>query len=535
MSAGAIFRSGSGSDMEGLADVAPFLLVLLHGATFAALALTIGGLAFRTFLTRPLVPALDGPAGSAIRAMTRRGIAFSACLLALAAAGEGAFQAAMLAAEMDLPPAELLGAGFVQADGVMVLAALVLAVLTWRRVEGTWAAVAAAAVLLPATAATSHAAAQMDGRTVLMAATMLHLLGASIWIGGIPYLIGALRHCRDGVARRLIGRRFSLMAMAAVGLLTGCGLILLWVYAGSTAALTGTGYGVTLLAKLVLFGGLLFLGFMNFRVVERLRASPSAPIHRLCRFAEAEVGIGLAVFLAAASLTAQTPALDVPPPERVALADIAARLTPSWPRLASPAADSLTGHGRPQDIAWSEFNHNWSGLFMLAIGLLGMASHWKILPAARHWPLLFVGLAVFIAIRSDPEVWPLGHVGLIESLDDPEILQHRLALLAVLLFGLFEWGIRTGRLSAPSAALVFPVACMTAGGLLLVHSHQTGAVRQDVLIAYSHLPIGLLGIAAGWSRWLELRLPPPDNRIPAAVWPLCFLLTGLLLLIYREG
>ena len=47
--------------------------------------------------------------------------------------------------------------------------------------------------------------------------------------------------------------------------------------------------------------------------------------------------------------------------------------------------------------------------------------------------------------------------------------------------------------------------------------------------------LAILGIAAGWARWLELRLPPEDRRIPALVWPVCFLLVGFLLLTYRES
>jgi len=41
-------------------------------------------------------------------------------------------------------------------------------------------------------------------------------------------------------------------------------------------------------------------------------------------------------------------------------------------------------------------------------------------PWARHWPLLFLGLAVFLFLRSDPEVWPLGDIGFFTSLRDPE-------------------------------------------------------------------------------------------------------------------
>jgi putative copper resistance protein D len=51
----------------------------------------------------------------------------------------------------------------------------------------------------------------------------------------------------------------------------------------------------------------------------------------------------------------------------------------------------------------------------------------------------------------------------------------------------------------------------------------------------SHVPLAVLGVVAGWSRWLELRLPPGDRAIPAAIWPGCFVAIGFLLLNYREA
>jgi hypothetical protein len=41
---------------------------------------------------------------------------------------------------------------------------------------------------------------------------------------------------------------------------------------------------------------------------------------------------------------------------------------------------------------------------------------------------------------------------------------------------------------------------------------------------------------AGWSRWLELRLPPENQTrgVMARLWPICILLIGAALLNYRE-
>jgi len=99
--------------------------------------------------------------------------------------------------------------------------------------------------------------------------------------------------------------------------------------------------------------------------------------------------------------------------------------------------------------------------------------------------------------------------------------------------------VRTGRQRGPKAALVFPLLCTVGGILLLTHSHAIANVKDQLLIELTHTPLALAGIVAGCARWLELRLDPVANpvasRIAAWVWPLCFVLVGLILLDYREA
>ena len=154
---------------------------------------------------------------------------------------------------------------------------------------------------------------------------------------------------------------------------------------------------------------------------------------------------------------------------------------------------------------------------------------------ARHWPLVLMGLAGFLFLRSDPEVWPLGEIGFWESLRDVEVLQHRVFVLLIVAFALFEWGVRTGRLRSPKAALVFPLLTALGGALLLTHSHAIANVRDQLLIELSHTPLALAGIAAGWARWLELRGDGRVQRVAGWVWPVCFLVVGAILLNYREA
>jgi putative copper resistance protein D len=311
-----------------------------------------------------------------------------------------------------------------------------------------------------------------------------------------------------------------------------------------------------------MLGGLLCLGAANFFLVRRARRAPDTPLIRLRRFAEAEVGIGVAVFLCAASLTSTPPAVDIPD-QTASFAEVVHRITPQWPRMTSPshgetsiqqlqakldaqastrgaaARAYIPGAGVPppsnaSDIAWSEFNHHWSGVFVLIVGLLALAeragARW-----ARHWPLAFLLLAAFLFIRSDPKYWPLGSIPFWEGMRDAEALQHRAAVLVVVLLAGFEWAVRNGRLTSPRAALVFPLLCAVGGAMLLTHSHSIADLKEELLVELTHLPLALLSLAAGWSRWLELRLPGPEGRAYGWVWPTSIALIGVLLLLYREA
>ena len=114
-------------------------------------------------------------------------------------------------------------------------------------------------------------------------------------------------------------------------------------------------------------------------------------------------------------------------------------------------------------------------------------------------------------------------------------MQHRLFVLVIVIFALFEWRVRTGRIATRRAARVFPLLTAIGGTLLLTHSHALGNVKEELLIEMTHLPIAVLGIVAGWARWLEVEAPDAEGRWSGWVWPACFVAIGLLLLDYREA
>src|SRR5438876_1172154 len=220
-------------------------------------------------------------------------------------------------------------------------------------------------------------------------------------------------------------------------------------YVEGVRALLGTGYGLMVLTKVVILGGLSILGAMNFFAVRRLQASAGGALVRLRRFVEVELGLCLIVFFAAASLTSLPPAVDVVT-DRATLAEVGTRFTPRWPSLSSPPIEALPVGDREaprtdEDRAWSEYNHHMAGLFVLAMGLLAIGNRLGI-GWARHWPLVFLGMAAFLLIRNDPGSWPLGPAGFREGFAYAEVVQHRLFVLLVVAFGVFEWMVRACRL-----------------------------------------------------------------------------------------
>ncbi len=491
--------------MTQLVEVFGFVSVILRGCTLALQTLAIGGVVFVLFILR----ARDAAAERSIR---RWSLALAAVQLLFLTV-----DSAILLGTTGLPIAELVGANYFLAGCVTIASGLMLA----ARPAGA-IALMPAVLMLCGTLATSHAMARLENRAVLGTITVLHQLATAIWIGGLPYLISSPRP---------VWKRFSFFALASAGVLAAAGTALGYFYVGRPQAIFGTAYGVMVAAKVILFAMLLVLGGINYFGVRGRNL-----FARLRTVTEAEIGIGFCVIFAAASLTSQPPAVDVAN-HIVPSQAVLERIAPQVPRLSTPRVTDLTLPGVDRtrnDFAWSEYNHHWAGLVVLSMGLFAVLARTGYANWARNWPLLFVGLGIFLLLRADADVWPLGPFGFWESLRSAEVLQHRLAVILVFAFAAFEWGVQTGRLTSARAALVFPAVCALGGALLLTHSHSLTNVKEELLAELSHVPLAIFGIAAGWARWLELRLPPADRRIPAAIWPVCFSMVGVILLLYRE-
>jgi putative copper resistance protein D len=441
------------------------------------------------------------------------------------------------------PVREFLATTYFSASVVRIVACGGLVVACWLIARGAgragaWAALACSVELAAGSAGMSHAAARLDHRALLLGLDTLHQLAAAVWVGGLVHLAAAAFGRGEPPWPSGMLRRFSSTALVAVVTLVLAGVGLSLAYVDSLQALLGTGYGAMLLAKGVILAGLLGLGRANFLAVRGLGGASEVSLARVRRFVEAELGLGLVVLFVAASLTSLPPAVDVVA-ERATLTEVGARLAPRWPTLTSPKLDELPVPDRDTprtaaDRAWSVYNHHLAGLMVLGMGVLATVQRLRWMRWARHWPLIFLGLAGFLLMRNDPEAWPRGALGFWESLTDPVVFQHRVFVLLIAAFGVFEWLVRVGRFRAKGYALIFPLLCAVSGGLLLAHTHSADDLKEQLLIELSHISLGLLATFVAWARWLELRLPPPHDRLPGRLWAAGLSLVGVLLLLYQE-
>jgi copper resistance protein D len=546
--------------MTQLISIFGFLVVLLRAAIMCLQTVAIGGIVFLILVARRSEQRTAELLSASWKLIRR-----SAMGLALAQLFFVVANSLVLTYSTDIPIREVLDANFLWAGVLAIAAGLALACWPEKwRTSVSPIALLPAALMLAASVMTSHSASRMEGRVLLVSLTTLHYLATASWIGGLPYLLVTARRLTDGGARNETLARFSRLAQISVVVLVLAGLGMSLVYVGSWDALYGTAYGVMLSAKISLLIVLLILGTANFFIVRSISADPGTGRASLMRFGEAEIGIGLSIILTAASMTSQPPSVDLTE-DRVTMHEIVERFAPRLPRFSSPdikdispsteqmtkdmAAEGKTlpaafvpgesgfNTNTPADIAWSEYNHNCAGLVVFLVGVLALLSRSRYFRWAKVWPLAFLLLAVFLFFRADPENWPMGPNGFWESFAVADVLQHRAAVVLIIVFAIFQYRVETQRVKSMAAALVFPAVCALGGVVLLTHTHALSNVKEELLAELSHTPLAVVGIVAGWARWLELRLPEENSarKYLAWVWPVCFILIGLILMDYHES
>jgi copper resistance protein D len=524
---------------------------LLGGAVLLALSVAVGGVVWGLVVLR---------GRRAAPALTRVCLGLVAAgALGLAVAQTAALAAKALVLGADVDPWTFLGAllGTLEfrAGGMRVGLALALAVAAARlrrapAERGGWIVVGVlAAAVMVCGAWLAHAASRLEGRAPLMALTALHELAAAVWVGGVIHLGAAWRAARR--TPELAGEwpglpsRFSRVAVAAVGLLLASAAPLAWNYVGSWAALVGTGYGSLVVTKAVLMAATLGLAAVNFRAA---RGGGAAVWTTLPPLAEAEAVLLAIVLFAAATLSSAPPAADTIA-ERASGREVVEVFRPKWPALRTPSVETMAhdssdplavvGGERTHDAyAWSNFSHNVAGLILLAMALVALAGRSGGVRWARHWPLGFLALAVFVFLRTSANdgVWPFGARPFWSTtLGDPEVVQHRLGAVLVLALGLVEWRARLTRRRDARLPYVFPVLAAVGGVLLLTHAHAVFEPKSGYLIQVTHTAMGALAVLIAAGRWLELRLAPPAARLAGTASTAAMLLVALVLVFYREA
>ncbi len=189
----------------------------------------------------------------------------------------------------------------------LALALLAVVLVARRRTGGArrtaialGAALGAALTFTPAFA--GHAS---TSGNLSMVSDVLHVVAASMWVGGLAFVVLALWSAlgeRWPLATRAVPR-FSTMALGSVVLLLLAGTVNGYLQVRTWSALWETTYGLLLLTKIGLVVPLLALGAYNNRyAVPRLRAGVAEPRERR-RFLQA-AGVELAVMTAIVAVTA---------------------------------------------------------------------------------------------------------------------------------------------------------------------------------------------------------------------------------------
>jgi len=511
-----------------LLNLFDFLHAILSGVTGIGAALVVGGAAFLWVALGP---------DRTLERFTRRSARAIAAGGAIAAAGQIAHVGLTTLAVIDATPqwkSALLEASFFRAAVATTIAGTVAAVAGLRlaRTPGRGARIVAAAAAIGIAvcgAFTSHAAGWLGDRTSLLALDVVHRTAASAWLGGLAHflLFGAARP--TPVETKQVLPRAARLFGCCVAVLVACGVALAVPYLGSARAIVGTSYGFLLQAKVALLGCLLALAAVNHRAVSRVARGEGEAGPALWSFAETEVGLGLVTLFVAATLASTPPGIDVGA-QTAALGDVLHVFQQGWRDLAALGLGALDVDA----VGVSAFNHRFSGAVLIVMASLAIADRAGLARWARHWPLALLVLGLFVMFESDRNAWPLGTISFVDTWTDPEIIQHRLAGALVIGFAFFEWAVRTGRLVPTRAGLVFPAVSLVGGGLLIVHAHAGVGVKNEFLLQLTHLPIAVLGVIAGASRWLELRLPTREGRRVGWIWPPALLGVGLILLGYWE-
>jgi copper transport protein len=309
-------------------------LLIARWVMFLAVMVSIGLLALRLAIARPLIRRVEGvsvrPLSIAFFISSIVGLVAIPVYLDFSTANDSLRSVFDLGALVPLFRVTAFGRAIVDLEICFALFCVAGWIALWvdrpereRRsiaelVAGLGAVIAAAAVLVVPGAA-GHAA-QTSPRGLTLGLDWLHLAAGSVWLGGLIGLLVlwmTLPAGRRVAALSIVVPRFSNVALASVVLLAGAGIGETINHMPAINALWETSFGQAILVKTGLLGGVLLLASGNLlRSAPRLAAAadrpelgvPAAGLLRTLVSGEAAIVVG--VVFAAAVLSSVAP----PPP-----------------------------------------------------------------------------------------------------------------------------------------------------------------------------------------------------------------------------
>jgi copper resistance protein D len=331
----AILRSRSaskaaGKPMDWLGTDVDGPLVVVRGLHFAATAITTGTLIFRAVVAG----VASGSATPAAVIVSRRILSLAWICLAISTAS-GIIWVLLQAPSMSgLPFADAMTSAvlmtvvnetqFGMVSEIRFALAVVIGVcLAYDRFPpARWLGPAFSLCLIGAVGWTGHAGSTVGDIAILhLAADILHLVAAAVWIGGLVSLVllfAVTRRDRTDASMSLARdatQAFSSMGIAIVVVIFATGIVNSWILVGSWHALIATGYGQLLMLKIVLFiVMLLFAAANRFWLTPRLALPSSTKTQRdalggLTRNSAIEFALALVIFAIVGILGTLHPAI----------------------------------------------------------------------------------------------------------------------------------------------------------------------------------------------------------------------------------
>ncbi len=189
------------------------------------------------------------------------------------------------------------------AAALLLATALLVTAATVRRAPAV--ALAAAAVAVGSLAVVGHTR-TFGPVPLVLTADVLHTVAAALWAGGVVGLVLLLtagRAVRVAQVQQAV-RRFSALALASFAVLVASGGVLWWRVPATVRDLPDSSYGVHLIVKVVLVGGIVLVAAWNLR---HLRTHRAIDLAALRRTVSAEVALVAVVTAVTAGLVTQVP------------------------------------------------------------------------------------------------------------------------------------------------------------------------------------------------------------------------------------